>query len=91
MAVRRVGARSAFFSCEGYAISLASLWVVPYVSHDGANGSVEGVPRTPPSEVTLTLAAESASNINAAYSHLLFWSTAEPRVSRCGYCDMKTI
>jgi hypothetical protein len=52
-------------------ISLDVFWVVPHVSHDGANGSVEGVPRTPPRAITLTLATESASSANAAYSQLL--------------------
>jgi hypothetical protein len=58
-------------SREGCVIKRATLWVAPHVSHDGANGTVEGVPRTPPREVAFTLAVESTTSINAAFSHLL--------------------
>jgi hypothetical protein len=51
--------------------SLDAFWVVPHVGRDGANDSVEGVPRTLPSEVTCTLAVEMESSSNAASSHLL--------------------
>jgi hypothetical protein len=57
-------------SREGCVIKRATFWVVPHVGDDGANGSVEEVPRTPPREATFTLAAELASSANAAYSHL---------------------
>ena len=58
-------------SREGCVFSLDALWVVPHVSHHGANDTVEGVPRTPPCETTFTLAVESTTSTNAAFSHLL--------------------
>ena len=58
-------------SGEGNVIERATFWVVPHVSRDGANGSVEGVPRTLSREVPFTLAVELTSSANAAFSMIL--------------------
>jgi hypothetical protein len=48
--------------------------LIPYVSHDGADGSVLELPRTRACEVPFTLAAESLSIANAAFSQTLLCS-----------------
>jgi hypothetical protein len=57
-------------SCEGTVISLDAFCVTPHVIHDGANASVEEVPRTHACDDAFTLTAEMTSSIYAAYSHL---------------------
>ncbi len=65
-------------------ISLGVFWVAPHVIHDGANASVEEVPRTHVREDAITLAVEMTSSINAAYSHLFCSSLSGVRSSLSG-------
>jgi hypothetical protein len=66
-------------SGEGRVIKRATFWVAPHVSRDGANASVEGVPRTLSCEVSFTLVVEMTSSANAAFSMILLLSAQSQR------------